>query len=364
MKHIAWVTLNLLMLMFLFQALITCNARNMQGTVQKLRALAAKNNVTSILVFGDSGVDPGNNNDLPDTWHKGNFLPYGKDFIRSIPTGRFTNGRLTTDFIAAALGYTNVIKAYLNRNLKEKELLHGVSFASGGSGFDDLTSNITNVISLSKQLKYFQEYKIRIEKLVGKEDAYKIVENAVFVLSMGTNDFLQNYYIDPTRSHMFTIAQYQHYLINCMETYVKKMHSLGVRRLAVVGMEPFGCMPLIRTLKNSVNCDEDMNQVAISFNLLLKTKLSTLQETLNIKTAFVDIYGVIQNVLQYPSNYGFTVTKRGCCGSGLTEFGTSLKGLSTCADHSKYIYWDAVHFTESMYSILADKAMESIVANL
>ncbi|KAI3741681.1 hypothetical protein L1987_59355 [Smallanthus sonchifolius] len=226
------------------------------------------------------------------------------------------------------------------------------------------SSNTANVISLNKQLEYFKEYKIRMERLVGKEDAHKIVENAVYILSMGTNDFLQNYYIDPTRSHMFTIAQYQRYLISCMETYVKKMHSLGVRRLAVVGMEPFGCMPLIRTLKDSVECDENMNQLALSFNLLLKAKVSELEATLGMRTAFVDIYGVIQNILRYPSRDGFAETKKGCCGSGLTEFGTSLKGLNMCANHTKYIYWDAVHFTESMYYIIADKAVKTIIESL
>lgn len=44
---------------------------------------------------------------------------------------------------AAALGYRNEIKAYLDRNLKEEDLVHGVSFASGGSGYDDFTANIT-----------------------------------------------------------------------------------------------------------------------------------------------------------------------------------------------------------------------------
>ncbi|XP_076936034.1 GDSL esterase/lipase At5g45950-like [Bidens hawaiensis] len=365
MKHITWVTLiNLLIHMFLFQAVIKCDARGMEY-IQRLRVLAAKYNVTSILVFGDSSVDPGNNNNLPDTWHKGNFLPYGNDFARSTPTGRFTNGRLVTDFIAAALGYSKEIKAYLDPHLKDEDLLHGVSFASGGSGYDDFTANnITNVISLNKQLEYFKEYKIRMERLVGKQDAHKIVSNAVFILSMGTNDFLQNYYFDPTRSRMFTITQYQRYLISCMESYVKKMHSLGVRRLAVVGMEPFGCMPLIRTLKDSVKCDEEMNQVALSFNLLLKAKVSELETTLGMRTAFTDIYGLIQNILRSPSRYGFTETKKGCCGSGLTEFGTSLKGLSMCADHSKYVYWDAVHFTERMYVIIADKAVKSITTSL
>ncbi|CAI9292772.1 unnamed protein product [Lactuca saligna] len=364
MKHITWVTLNLVIIvMFLFQAVVTCNARAM-GSTQKLRVLAAKYNVTSILVFGDSSVDPGNNNNLPNTWHKGNFLPYGKDFNHSLPTGRFTNGRLCTDFIAEALGYRNIIKAYLDPNLMEVDLLHGVSFASGGSGYDDFTAKVTNVISLQKQLEYFKEYKIRLGKLVGEETCHRIVENAVFILSTGTNDFLQNYYIDPTRSHRFTITQYQRFLINCMEASIKEMHLLGVRRLAVVGMEPFGCMPMIKTLKNSVKCDETMNQVALSFNFLLKAKLSSLEATLQMRTVFVDIYGVIQNTLQNPSKYGFTETEKGCCGDGLTEFGTSLKGLSTCANHSKYIYWDAVHFTEEMYYIIADEAVKSIITSL
>lgn len=57
---------------------------------------------------------------------------------------------------------------------------------------------------------------------------------------------------------------------------------------------------------------------------------------------------------------GFTEAEKGCCGDGLTEFGTSLKGLSTCANHSKYIYWDAVHFTEKMYYVIADEVVKSM----
>ena len=98
MKHIIWVAVNLVLLILLLEVVVTCNAR-VVGDVQKLRDLAAKYNVTCILVFGDSSVDPGNNNDIPNTWHKGNFLPYGKDFDHSNPTGRFTNGRLSTDMI-------------------------------------------------------------------------------------------------------------------------------------------------------------------------------------------------------------------------------------------------------------------------
>lgn len=66
--------------------------------IAEMRKIAARNNVTCILVFGDSSVDPGNNNVLHTTM-KAIFLPYGTDFFNGRPTGRFSNGRLATDFI-------------------------------------------------------------------------------------------------------------------------------------------------------------------------------------------------------------------------------------------------------------------------
>lgn len=54
--------------------------------------------VSAIFVFGDSTVDPGNNNYLP-TVFRSDFPPYGRDFLQHRPTGRFTNGRLVTDFV-------------------------------------------------------------------------------------------------------------------------------------------------------------------------------------------------------------------------------------------------------------------------
>ncbi|PNT77499.1 GDSL esterase/lipase At5g45950-like isoform X2 [Brachypodium distachyon] len=54
--------------------------------------------VAAVLVFGDSIVDPGNNNNL-HTMIKANHALYGKDFINHVPTGRFSNGLVPSDFI-------------------------------------------------------------------------------------------------------------------------------------------------------------------------------------------------------------------------------------------------------------------------
>lgn len=65
-----------------------------------LAGLSASNGqalVPALFIFGDSVVDVGNNNYIY-TIVKSNFPPYGRDFIGHTPTGRFSNGKLATDF--------------------------------------------------------------------------------------------------------------------------------------------------------------------------------------------------------------------------------------------------------------------------
>ncbi|KAK9068839.1 hypothetical protein SSX86_012955 [Deinandra increscens subsp. villosa] len=332
--------------------------------VSQIRRIATSNNLTGVFVFGDSSVDPGNNNRLK-TDAKSNFPPYGMDFFDGRPTGRFSNGRLATDFIAEALGYTKEIRPYHELGLARPfDVSHGVSFASGGSGYDNLTAQVSNVLSLSHQLMYFAHYKRNFSRKVGVQKADESIRNAVFVLSMGTNDFLQNYYVEPTRSAQYTVDQYGDYLISLLHGYIKKMHSLGARRLVVVGVVPFGCMPLVKTIKGAIKCDDEDNNVAISFNSKIKKALVTIKSTLGMKTAFADTYDLIQSVMQNPTKYGFVETTKGCCGTGTFEYGITCRGLDACADRDKFLFWDAVHPTERMYKIVADEALNSIIINL
>jgi len=53
--------------------------------------------VPALFIFGDSIVDVGNNNNLL-TAVKGNFFPYGRDFVTHNPTGRMSNGKLAVDY--------------------------------------------------------------------------------------------------------------------------------------------------------------------------------------------------------------------------------------------------------------------------
>lgn len=97
--------------------------------------------VPAIIVFGDSSVDSGNNNDVR-TILKGNFEPYGRDFNGGQATGRFSNGRLPTDFISNAFGLKSAIPAYLDPTYHIMDFATGVCFASAGTGYDNATSNV------------------------------------------------------------------------------------------------------------------------------------------------------------------------------------------------------------------------------
>lgn len=54
--------------------------------------------VPSLILFGDSTVDVGNNN-FVNTLARSDFPPYGRDFDTKTPTGRFTDGRMVADFL-------------------------------------------------------------------------------------------------------------------------------------------------------------------------------------------------------------------------------------------------------------------------
>jgi hypothetical protein len=101
----------------------------------------AAGKVSAIIVFGDSTVDAGNNNFIP-TVAKGNFPPYGRDFDGGLATGRFSNGRLVTDFLSEEFGLPSSVPAYLDPSYTIDQLATGVSFASGGTGLDYLTAKI------------------------------------------------------------------------------------------------------------------------------------------------------------------------------------------------------------------------------
>ncbi|XVE78524.1 hypothetical protein DITRI_Ditri13aG0152000 [Diplodiscus trichospermus] len=290
----------------------------------QILALGSKSEakVSAIIVFGDSSVDSGNNNYI-QTIAKGNFEPYGRDFPGGIPTGRFSNGRLPPDFISEGFGLKPIIPAYLDPSLNISEFATGVCFASAATGYDKATADILKVIPLWKQVEYYKDYQKKLRAYLGDNKANEIISDALYLTSIGTNDFLENYYgtLSDRRSQ-FTVQQYEDFLIGIAENFVRQIYSLGARKLSLTGLPVIGCLPVQRAtnLDDRLSCVEERNRVALEFNGKLKTLVAKLNKDLpGLKVFFADAYDILLRLITKPSEYGFEVVEKGCCGTGLFE---------------------------------------------
>ncbi|KAK7376134.1 hypothetical protein VNO78_34988 [Psophocarpus tetragonolobus] len=316
----------------------------------------------AVFAFGDSILDTGNNNYI-FTILKSNFKPYGRDFIGGNSTGRFCNGRIPSDFLVENLGIKESMPPYLDPSLEIEDLLTGVCFASAGSGFDPLTIKIARVLSIEDQLNMFKEYVGRLHEIVGEEKTAFILEKSIVFISMGSNDISGTYFMTPFRRRTYNIEEYTTMLVNTSSNFLLELYSIGVRRIGVLSLSPVGCVPLQRTLRGGLkrDCSESTNQGCMLYNSKLSSSLISLSKILpEAKLVFLENYSQFNKLVQHPSQYGFEVVDRTCCGILNIEFGLLCNTLTpkVCEDASKYVFWDGYHPTERAYKIIVSEILK------
>ncbi|CAA7042571.1 unnamed protein product [Microthlaspi erraticum] len=316
----------------------------------------------AIIVFGDSIVDAGNNDDMI-TEARCDYPPYGIDFNGGVPTGRFSNGKVPTDILAEVLGIKPSIPAYRNPKLKPEELLTGVTFASGGAGYVDLTTKIAGGIPLSQQLKYFEEYLEKLKKMVGEERTKFIIQKSLFVIICGSNDIANDFFIVPTIRLQYDVNSFTALMANNARSFAQALYGYGARRILMFGAPPIGCVPSQRTVAGGPKreCVDRFNDASKLFNTKLSANLDDLSRTLQDTTLiYVDIYNPLLDIILKPQQYGFKESHLGCCGTGLIEV-TALCNSYTakvCPIRSDYVFWDSFHPTETAYRIIVAKLLD------
>nr|TKS18460.1 GDSL-motif lipase/hydrolase family protein [Populus alba] len=337
-----------------------------------LLALAAETTakVPAIIVFGDSSVDAGNNNVI-STFLKSNFKPYGRDFEGGLPTGRFCNGRIPPDFISEAFGLKPAVPAYLDPLYSISDFATGVCFASAGTGYDNATSSVLSVIPLWKQMLFYKAYQMKLRAYLGEIQANQIINEGIHMISIGTNDFLENYYAFPggRRSTQYTISEYENFLAGIAENFVRDLYGLGARKISLGGLPPMGCMPLERNtnLMGGRECVQSYNNVAMEFNGKLRKMVTRLNKELpGINLMFSNPYFIFMQIIRRPSLFGFEVTSMACCATGMYEMGYACaqNSLLTCTDADKYVFWDSFHPTQKTNQIVANYVVKRVLYKL
>ncbi|XP_024978984.1 GDSL esterase/lipase At5g42170-like [Cynara cardunculus var. scolymus] len=323
--------------------------------------------IPAVIAFGDSFVDTGNNNHIK-TLIKADFPPYGKDFMGGKPTGRFSNGKAIADILAKALGVKESLPAYLDPSVQAKDLLSGVSFASGGTGYDPLTPKISSVIPLSVQLDNFKQYIGELKRNIGEEAAQNLITNSVFLVVASTNDLVLNYFGVPVRRLEYDVPAYANKLVKLASNFVQEIYNLGARKIAVFSAPPVGCLPAVRTLAGGAlrRCKDKENKAAQLFNSMLEKQLQVLASSLpESRVGFIDFYNPLISIIENPNQYGLEVIDKGCCGTGAIEVAVLCNKLSpTCYDDSKFLFWDSIHLSEEGSKIFVNHILPDVVNSL
>ncbi|KAA8527011.1 hypothetical protein F0562_008760 [Nyssa sinensis] len=284
------------------------------------------------------------------------------------PLDGFPMVEVPTDFISEAFGVKPTIPAYLDPTYSIMDFATGVCFASAGTGYDSTTSDILSVIPLWKELEHYREYQKQLRGYLGDEKANEVLSEALYLISLGTNDFLENYYIFPGRSSEYcSVDEYEDFLVGIARNFVTELFQLGARKISLGGLPPMGCLPLERTtnLIFGSDCIEEYNNVARDFNGKLQGLVAQLNKELaGIRLVLSNPYDILTEIIQNPYSYGFENAAIACCATGTFEVGYTCDKFNpfTCTDANKYVFWDSFHPTEKTNGIVADHVVKSSLA--
>nr|BAJ89133.1 predicted protein [Hordeum vulgare subsp. vulgare] len=264
------------------------------------RSARADPQVPCYFVFGDSLVDNGNNNDIASL-ARANYPPYGIDFPGGA-TGRFSNGLTTVDAISRLLGFDDYIPAYAGAN--NDQLLSGVNFASAAAGIRDETGQqLGQRISLGGQLQNYQAAVQQLVSILGDEDsAANHLSQCIFTVGMGSNDYLNNYFMPAvySTSRQYTPEQYADVLVSQYTQQLRVLYNNGARKVALMGVGQVGCSPneLAQQSSDGVTCVARINGAIEIFNQKLVELVDQFNTLPGAHFTYINAYGIFQDILR------------------------------------------------------------------
>ncbi|XP_018839182.2 GDSL esterase/lipase 1-like [Juglans regia] len=343
---------------FYLICLVVLCATGLAVPTQCLGRICLPEEHVALFIFGDSIIDAGNNNYINTTTVlQANVWPYGESYFK-YPSGRASDGRLIPDFIAEYLKLP-FIPPYLHPGYHR--YTDGANFASAGAGALVETRRGL-VIDLHTQFHYFEQMERVLRQKLGEAETRTLLSRAVYLISIGTNDYLVTFANSSTLQYSYSREEYVDMVIGNMTTVIKEIHKKGGRKFAFLNVEPVGCVPLAKAIKPEIGgaCMEELTALVKLHNKALSHVLQILETQLKgFKYSHADLYTFVTERINDPLKYGFKEGKKGCCGSGSYREnlncgkGTLTEEYELCGNPSEYVFFDAVHPTEKAYQQLA-----------
>ncbi|KAJ0964714.1 hypothetical protein J5N97_025852 [Dioscorea zingiberensis] len=317
--------------------------------------------VEGMFVFGSSLVDNGNNNYLRNSSARADYIPYGIDFPLG-PSGRFSNGRNPIDVLGELLRLPSFIPPFSDPSTVGQRILHGVNYASGGSGILDHTGSITGeVTSMNQQIRNFE--KVTLAEMQSHVDLKRKCDHLskyLFIVGTGGNDYLLNYFTSNNRRT--NILNFTHKLIATLSRQLRRLYDLGARKFVLFSIQAMGCIPAVRANLHVSNgsCVEAMNEAALLFNNHLKALVTKSPNSSmpHASMIYINSYKIIRDIIKDPISNGFKETSKACC--DLPSNGILCrKGGKACKDRNSHVFFDGLHPTDAVNERIAHIAYAS-----
>ena len=259
---------------------------------------AAAGKFTKLVVFGDS---------LSDT---GAVFAVTQGAVPPSPpyyAGRFSNGPVWGEYLAAALG------------LPMENWAYGGAQTDHGNLFDGLFG--VDFPGLSDEIALFTS------------SAPAIDPDAIYVVWAGANDFRAAL----SRGQAPDIPGVVANIVNA----VGALYLAGARYVVVPNLPDLGLTPEGR----ASGAGPLATLLSSTFNSYLEDALAAHAP----QAIRLDVFRVMNQVVNDPAEYGFTNATQPC-----------LTSVGACAAPDVYVFWDRIHPTTHGHAVLADKFAKAI----
>ncbi|TKY62006.1 GDSL esterase/lipase [Spatholobus suberectus] len=312
-----------------------------------LQAEARHHRPTRLFVFGDSYADTGNiRKGVANSWKD----PYGITFPGK-PAGRFSDGRVLTDYIAKYLKVKSPIP-YRLRKMMPHHLKYGMNFAFGGTG---VFNTLVSLPNMTTQINFLQQ--------LIKDKVYNALDlsKSVALVSVAGNDY--SHYLQ-TNGSVEGFPSFVASVVNQTATNLIRIKGLGVEKIVVGALQPLGCLPQVTVSTTFQSCNATSNALVLLHNTLLNQAVTGLNQETKDRSAFLilNLYDSFLSVLNHPSTHNIRNKLKPCCvgvsseySCGSVDNNNNVKKYRVCDDPKSAFFWDLVHPTQAGWHAVYNK---------
>ena len=283
----------------------------MAASLIPIKAIAAT--FSQLVVYGDSLSDLGRAADATST-----LPPEFKFPAYTNGGGRFSNGQIWVEYLAASLG----IPANGNPTTTNR----ATNFAIGGASTGRV--NIGQALSPSS----FIGIQTQVENNLISDPA------ALYVIWGGAND-----YLFPTPANPINPSQ----TIANLTGEINALISLGATNILVPNLPNLGALPSTRNLGATAI---DLNNLTAAHNAGLAATIADLKLARpDVNLNLLDVNGLFNRVVANPSSFGFTDVTTQC-----------ITATTVCANPNANLFWDEIHPTTEGHRLIGELAFNTV----